>query len=84
MVPPLAVGEDRQGRVVFIFDAGKDGGGTARRRPVEVASASSEGVEVLSGIREGERVITAGVRRIQDGLRVRLLDASGPSGKALQ
>ena len=84
LVPTLAVGEDRKGRFVFIFEAGKDGGGAARRRPVEIATVSSEGVEVLSGIREGERVITAGVRRIQDGLRVRLLEASTPGGKALQ
>ena len=84
LVPTLAVGEDRKGRFVFIFEAGPDGGGTARRRPVEIASASSEGVEVLSGIREGERVITAGVRRIQDGLGVRLLEVSGPDGKAFQ
>ena len=58
--------------------------GAARRRPVEIAIVSSEGVEILSGLREGERVITAGVRRIQDGLQVRLLDAPGPAGKALQ
>ncbi len=84
LVPTLAVGEDRKGRFVFIFEAGKDGDGAARRRAVEIATVSSEGIEVLSGIREGERVITAGVRRIQDGLRVRLLDASGTGGKALQ
>ena len=61
-----------------------DGVGTARRRPVEIANVSSEGVEILSGLREGETVITAGVRRIQDGLQVRLLDAPESGGKALQ
>ena len=84
LVPTLAVGEDREGRFVFIFDPGSDDEGTVRRRAVEVSGASSEGIEVLSGIREGERVITAGIRRIQDGLQVRLLDASGPNRKAIQ
>ena len=84
LVPTLAVGEDRQGRFVFVFDSGTDGVGTARRRAVEIASVSSEGVEILSGIDEGERVITAGVRRIQDGLNVRLLGTSESGGKALQ
>jgi multidrug efflux system membrane fusion protein len=84
LVPTLAVGEDRKGRFVFVFEAGNDGVGTARRRSVEIANVSSEGIEVLSGIDEGERVITAGIRRIQGGLRVRLLDASGADGKALQ
>jgi len=84
LVPIVAVGEDRKGRFVFVFEAGPSGAGAARRRTVEIADVSSEGVEILSGLREGERVITAGVRRIQDGLQVRLLDAPGPAGKALQ
>ena len=58
--------------------------GVARRRAVEISTVSSEGIEILSGLREGERVITAGVRRILDGLQVRLLDEAEPGGKAFR
>ena len=83
LVPTVAVGEDRKGRFVFVFEAGADGVGTARRRVVEVGGVSFRGIEILSGIREGETVITAGVRRIQDGASARLLEARTSNGKAL-
>jgi len=82
LIPTVAVGEDRKGRFVFVFNGGEGGIGVARRRAVEISTVSSGGIEILSGLREGERVITAGVRRIVDGLQVRLLDGSDPSGKA--
>ena len=84
LVPTLAVGEDRKGRFVFVFETGADRVGVARRRAVEISTVSSEGIEILSGLREGERVITAGVRRILDGLQVRLLDEAEPGGKAFR
>ncbi|NRA98070.1 MAG: efflux RND transporter periplasmic adaptor subunit, partial [Planctomycetes bacterium] len=84
LVPIVAVGEDRKGRFVFVFEAGPDGVGTARRRAVEIGSISFESIEILSGIREGETVITAGVRRIQDGFSARLLDAPESGEKALR
>jgi len=84
LVPTVAVGEDRTGRFVFVFEPGADGVGTARRRAVEIGSVSFESIEILAGIREGETVITAGVRRIQDGAQVRLLDAAESEGKTLR
>lgn len=84
LVPTVAVGEDRRGRFVFVFEPGPDGVGTARRRAVELGSVTFEDIEITSGIREGETVITAGVRRIQGGARVRLLDAAGSEGNTLR
>ena len=74
---------DPKGRFVFIFEPEANGLGSARRRAVEVGAVSSEGLEILSGLSEGELVITAGVRRIQDGLQVRLLEAPGSREKDL-
>ena len=84
LVPTVAVGEDRTGRFVFVFEPGSDGVGTARRRAVELGTVSFEDIEIISGIREGETVITAGVRRIQDGALVRLLQAARSGGNTLQ
>ncbi len=75
-VPPQAVGEDREGRFVFVLETGSEEGvGVVRRTAVEVApDLLPEGLEILAGLAEGQRVVTAGVRRLTDGQRVRLLD----------
>ena len=72
-VPPLAVGEDRDGRFVFVLEAGEGELATARRRDVEVGELTPDGLEILGGLVDGELLVTAGVRRIEDGQRVRLL-----------
>ncbi len=79
VVPAVAIGEDRDGRFVFVLERGADGSGTVRRRPVKIGGpqASLAGIEVLEGIREGEEVVTAGVRRLADGMAVRVLSAGG-------
>ncbi len=79
LVPPVAVGEDRIGRFVFVVEP--EGEGTedgvalavAHRRAVSVGALSERGLEVLSGLSEGEFLVTAGVRRIKDGQHVKLL-----------
>ena len=73
VVPPVSVGEDREGNYVFVLEATDSERWTARRRSVEVAGILSEGLLIASGLSEGELIATAGVRRITDGLEVRLL-----------
>ena len=72
VVPPVAVGEDQDGRFVFIVEPAEPGYGIARRRAVRVGELTTDGLEVLEGIADGDRVVTAGVSRITDGLRVRI------------
>lgn len=72
-VPPVAVGEDRDGRFVFVVDPAEAGFGIARRRSVVLGDATRSGIEIVEGLSDGDLVVTAGVRRIQDGQRVRLL-----------
>jgi len=74
LVPAVAVGEDRDGRFVFIVEPGGDGTATVRRRAVEVGELGADGLEITGGVEAGERIATAGVRRLSDGLRVRLLE----------
>jgi len=72
-LPAVAVGEDRGGRHVFVLEtSGELGVGTVRRRAVEVnEELAPEGIRILSGLTEGEVVVTAGVRRLRDGQRVK-------------
>ena len=76
-VPPVAVGEDRGGRFVFVLEEGDGEIAIARRRPVEVGDLTPEGIEVKNGLADGELLVTAGVRRIQDGQQVNLLADAG-------
>jgi RND family efflux transporter MFP subunit len=76
VLPSVAVGEDRDGRFVFVLEpSGEPGVGIVHRRPVRVDPAmTAEGFLVLSGVEVGDSVVTAGVRRLRDGQRVRLSD----------
>ncbi len=74
LVPSVAVGEDREGRFVFVFEEIEGGMGMVHRKPVTVGELTAEGLEILDGLVDGERVVTAGVRRLHDGRKVRLMD----------
>lgn len=78
-VPASAVGEDREGRFVWVVERGGEGRGTVHRRSVEVGAFEAEGIELEEGVEDGELVVTAGVSRISEGLEV-LVPA--PAGEA--
>ncbi|MDT7043120.1 efflux RND transporter periplasmic adaptor subunit [Candidatus Nitronereus thalassa] len=73
LVPPVAVGEDPEGRYVYVLDELNDGIGRVKRTPVVIGELSPEGLEIIDGLQDGARIVTAGVRRIHDGQRVRLM-----------
>lgn len=72
VVPASAVGEDREGRFVYVITAENKGLGKVSRRSVEVGSLEVSGIRILSGLKDGDKVVTAGVSRISDGLAVRV------------
>lgn len=76
MVPIVSVGEDGQGRFVFVLEPAGDGTEhyVARRRAVEIGRPDPDGIVITNGLAEGELVVTAGVRRIADGQTVSLFD----------
>ena len=70
-VPLVAVGEDQNGSFVLVVENDDGETATVRRRPVEVGDLTEHGVRIVSGLEAGERVVTAGVRRLNDGMTVR-------------
>jgi RND family efflux transporter MFP subunit len=74
-LPSHTVGEDRAGRFVFVVEPEAEGRAVARRRAVEIGELTSEGLEILGGLDDGDRVVTAGIASLTDGDVVRL----GPS-----
>ena len=71
-VPPIAVGEDRNGRFVYVVLPDDDQTATVVYRPVEVGGISEHGLEITKGLEPGEKVVTAGLSRITDGLKVKI------------
>lgn len=73
IIPAIAVGEDRNGTFVYVLEPSDSTYNLARRRDVIVGNLTSEGMEILSGLVEGELVATAGVHQLQDAQKVSLL-----------
>ena len=74
LVPPAAVGEDRVGRYVYVLEELNEGIGRVERTPVVIGELHADGLEIIDGLADGTRIVTAGVRRIHDGQRVRLME----------
>jgi len=73
LVPVSAVGEDREGRFVFVVEPGENEMGVVRKTAVTIGEISGEGLEVLEGLSDGDLVVTAGVSKIVNGQKVKLL-----------
>ena len=67
-VPELAVIGEGEERFVYTVDAQ----GRAQRTPVRTGTRQDGRVEILAGLRPGQRVITEGVVKVADDMAVRL------------
>lgn len=75
-VPRNAIVERPGERGVFVVD-----GQAARYRKVEVGIQAPDRVEIVAGVREGERVVTTGSGALRDGDRIILPGAGGRAGQ---
>ena len=48
--------------------------GRVKRTPVVIGELYAEGLEIIDGLADGTRIVTAGVRRIHEGQQVRLMN----------
>ena len=69
-----AVGQDLEGRFVFLVEPTEEGLGIARRRGVRVGEITAHGLEILDGLSDGDLLVTAGVTKLHDGRKVRILE----------
>ena len=74
LVASSAVMEDRQGRYVFVVEPAdsESAVGIIHRKKVEVGQITGEGLEILKGLKDGDRVVTAGVSLITEGQKVKI------------
>ncbi len=79
VVPPAAVGQDRDGEMVYVVERTEPGQGTVKRVSVTInPEPTAEGIEIVEGVNEGDIVVTAGRTRITDGLVVKLPEKVAP------
>lgn len=71
VVPPQAVGEDSNGRFVFLIED-TDGIITVKKQPVAIGNLTTEGFEITSGLESGQKIATAGLQTLLDGQQVKL------------
>lgn len=82
VVPRHTVRAETGERYVYLI-AEEDGATRARRQKVEIGLADDEYLEVLSGLRPGQRIVGVGSPAIQDGTPIRVVTAAGaPAGAA--
>jgi membrane fusion protein, multidrug efflux system len=70
ILPVKTVGEDASGHFVFIVQTEDGKTGQVIRKKVEIGQLTTDGFEIISGLSEGEKVITAGLQTLLDGQKV--------------
>jgi membrane fusion protein, multidrug efflux system len=77
-VPELAVVS--QGDERFVFVIGKNG--KAKRTPVRTGSRDRGMIEIVDGLKPGEKVVGEGIVKVGDGMAVRLAEVGKPKPPA--
>jgi len=77
-VPRVALLEDEGEPAVYVVE-----GKTAKRKTVQLGYTNGEIAEIRSGLKEGDKVVTAGKVAIRDGTEVQVIDAAGGASRGL-
>jgi membrane fusion protein (multidrug efflux system) len=67
-VPELSVVGEGDRRFVYVLDAG----GVAKRTEVRTGARSGGRIEIVQGLRAGQRVVSEGVIKLTDGMKVKV------------
>ncbi len=68
-IPLTALAQGEDGISVFVVDSAQ---GTVSRRTLETGALTPNGITVLSGLKDGDIVVTGGVQFLKDGMKVKL------------
>ncbi|MEL6718492.1 MAG: efflux RND transporter periplasmic adaptor subunit [Bacteroidota bacterium] len=74
LVPPSAVGEDGDGNFVYVIE-GNTNAYKCKKQVVQVGQLSDVGFEVMSGLKNGDKVASAGLNMLREGMEVRLYES---------
>ncbi|MEM6720682.1 MAG: efflux RND transporter periplasmic adaptor subunit [Bacteroidota bacterium] len=71
VVPANAVGEDSDGRFVFLIEGEADNA-KVKKQQVTIGTLTPEGFEITSGLSAGQKIATAGLQTLLNGQEVKL------------
>ena len=74
VVPAYSVAEDSKGRFTYVAVPSEDGLASIERRDVEIGPLSVAGLEINQGLEVGDQVVIAGLRFVEPGMTVRILE----------
>jgi RND family efflux transporter MFP subunit len=77
VVPLIAVLSDSKGKFVFVAEPLNEHFQIARQT-VTTGELSNDGIEIVEGIKTGQRVVVAGMSRITEGMTVSLYSGAKP------
>jgi RND family efflux transporter MFP subunit len=73
VVPMNTVAEDQKGRFVYTVTETENNLATVHKKSVKVGELTQEGFEIIEGLQDGELIVTAGISKLSDGMKVKLL-----------
>lgn len=77
LIPQSVISEDARGQqYVFVVNDIKGNKGVAKQAFITTGKTQGDIVEVLSGLKEGEQIVSEGARSVQDGLEVEIRENS--------
>lgn len=71
IVPASAVGEDSNGRFVFLIDESNNSV-KVKKQTIKIGDLTPEGFKIESGLSKGQKVATAGLQTLLDGQNVKI------------
>ena len=71
-VPVRAVGEDSNGRFVFLIKEGTNGIATVEKKQITIGQLRNDNFEVKEGLEKGQKIAVAGLQTLLDGQEVKL------------
>ncbi|WP_066016690.1 efflux RND transporter periplasmic adaptor subunit [Endozoicomonas atrinae] len=76
LIPAYAVMEDKNGRFVYLVNDEGNETGSITRKTVTTGKLSKQGIIIESGLAIGDRVVTAGMSQMSEGMKVRLQEGT--------
>lgn len=73
LVPSNSVGEDNNGNFVFTVVPEQKGFGVVHKKIVQVGNLTDKGFQILSGLNEGDFVVTSGIDKMTENKKVKFL-----------
>lgn len=70
-LPVNTVLKDSKGNYIFMVIDQGDGVGKIKRQAVTIGELTQLGIEIFSGIKQGDKVLTAGMSKVIDGMDVK-------------